>query len=312
MNKKIIVLLIFVITLLIVGCRKADNEELELRMIYPDGLPAIAMSKFIKENSIENVKINSELQKTTDALLAETIKGDADLAVVPSNIALKVAEKNLDYKILGTIGWGSLYLVSTEDVDDLNELYDYEIYNTGKGLTPDIITNNILSAKNLDTSKLNYSYVNAASELAPLIIGGKAKVAVIPEPVLSTIKSKNINLNIILDLNQEWKSIYKNKLGYPQSTLIIKTDLFNKLKDDGRLALLLDTLQNDINWVNNNSNSVAGICEELGITVNKSVVPDAIENANLNFISYDKSIEEYKAYFNEIGGVDTVYSKLFE
>ena len=41
------------------------------------------------------------------------------MAIVPSNLALQAYKKDLGYKIAGTIGWGSLYLVSTEEVDSL-------------------------------------------------------------------------------------------------------------------------------------------------------------------------------------------------
>lgn len=310
--KKIMsILLIVIMSFVTLGCSNKEKEVIQTSMIYPDGLPAIALSKFITDNSMESLKIDYQKQNTPDALLGELIKGQSDLAVVPSNLALKVAEKGLDYKILGTVGWGSFYLVTTESINDLNEIKDYEIYNTGKGLTPDIVTRKILQYKGFSDDSINYTYVGAASELAPLIISGKAKVAVVPEPILSTIKSKNINLNILLDLNKEWCENNKTQMGYPQSTLLMKTDLYNKLKDNGELQVLIDKLENDIDWVNNNPDEVSQICDTLDIKVNKEVLPEALKNSNLKFKSIDDSKKEYQIYFDAIGGNKETYKKLF-
>lgn len=311
MKRLISFLLVIICTFAIIGCTSKEKENIESVMIYPDGLPAIAMSKFIDSSKIENLNIKYEKQDTPDALLAELIKGESDFAIVPSNLALKVAEKKLDYKVAGTIGWGSFYLISTEDINSLDEIKSYEVYNTGKGLTPDIVTKKILEEKGIDESNINFNYVSAASELAPLIISGKVKVAVVPEPVLSTIKVKNKNIKILLDLNKEWANTYKVDKGYPQSTLLIKSDLYNKLSNDGRLEILIEQLTDNIKWVNENTGEVAVICDKLGIKVNKEVLPEAIKNSNLSFSVLEDCRKEYEKYFDAIGGKSEDYNKLF-
>lgn len=312
MKKIVSIVLTMLMVTTMVACGNKTKEEVSLKMIYPDGLPAIGLSKFISDNnSIDNVTLNYEMQKTPDALLAELMKGQADLVVVPSNLALKVAEKDLKYKVAGTVGWGSLYLVTTESVSSIDELKGVEIYNTGKGLTPDIISKNILKNNGFSDEDMNFTYVSAASELAPVLIGGKAKAAIVPEPVLSTIMAKNPNLNIVLNLNDEWAKSYNSKLGYPQSTLLIKDDVFNKLKDDGRLEEILNELDKSVDWVKSNPEESGLLCEKLGITVNKDILGEALKNANLDFVSFDKEQDAYKIYFDAIDSNGVDYSRLF-
>lgn len=211
--RKILNFILVIISLMVmVACSKVNdvkvNEEINATLISPDGLPSIAISKLISDNNkIDNITLNCSIQKTTDLLLSELMKGEADLAIVPSNLALQAYKKELGYKVVGTIGWGSLYLVSTEDISDLSELEGCEIYNTGKGLTPDIVFKNILSNNNINEENIEFSYVGAASELAPLLISKQAKYAVVPEPVLSTVIAKNSNLKIVLNLNNEWAKV---------------------------------------------------------------------------------------------------------
>lgn len=268
-----------------------------------------------EKKNIGHLSINYEVQQTSDLLVAELMKGEAELAIIPSNLALQAYKKGLDYKIVGTIGWGSLYLVSEDSITDLSELKGKEVYNTGKGLTPDIIFKEILKNNNISEDEIDFSYVGAASELAPLVATGKAKYAVVPEPVLSTVMDKNPNIKVILNLNEEWASFNNVKEGYPQSTLVIKEELFNEMKDSGIYEEFIDTFKEAEEFAVNNPEETATICENLGITVNKAVIKESMKNSNLKFTEISDCIDEYNVYFNIIDpdskGESDEYKSLF-
>lgn len=299
MKKIITALILLSITFVLIGCSRKPIEELTTRIIYPDGLPAIGISKFINDNKkIDNYILESELQRTPDALVAELLKGEVEIAVVPSNLALQVYNKGMEYRVAGTIGLGSLYLITTEEIININELEGKEIYNTGKGLTPDLIGKEILDIKGLSEDKINYSYVSAASELAPMIISGKAKYAIVPEPILSTIISKTPNIKILLDFNKEWKELKNSEVGFPQSTLLIKEEFYN---DNKKLSnKIMENIKESIDWVNQNPNEAGIISERIGITINKDILPDAIERGNLKFYSIEETKSEYIKFFEII------------
>ena len=304
--KKILNFVVVITTvILMISCNQGNssitNEEINVRLISPDGLPSIAISKLMTDNNkIENINLECSIQKTTDLLLSELMKGEADLAIVPSNLALQAYKKDLGYKVAATIGWGSLYLVSTEEISNISELEGCEVYNTGKGLTPDIVFKNILSKNNVNEQNIDFSYVGAASELAPLLISEQAKYAVVPEPVLSTVMAKNNDIKIVLSLNDEWIKINNVEKGYPQSTLLIKEDFYNKIKDTDIYDKLIETFNESEKWVTDNPQLAAEKCEELGITVNKDVINESIKNSNLKFTRIEDSTGEYEAYFSTI------------
>ncbi len=304
--KKILNFIVIITTVvLMISCNQenkvTNTEEITATLISPDGLPAMAISKLIADNSkIENITLEVSIQKTTDLLLSELMKGEADLAIVPSNLALQAYKKGLGYKVAGTIGWGSLYLVSTEEISNISELEGCEVYNTGKGLTPDIVFKDILSKNNVNEKNIDFSYVGAASELAPLLISKQAKYAIVPEPVLSTVMSKNSDIKIVLSLNDEWIRVNNVEKGYPQSTLLIKEEFYNKIKDKNLYDKLMEAFDESEKWVKDNPQLVAEKCEELGITVNKDVINESIKNSNLKFTKIEDSDEEYEAYFSTI------------
>ena len=305
MKKILNFIIVITMIILMISCNQENssiiNEEINARLISPDGLPSIAISKLIADNNkIENITLECSIEKTTDLLLSELMKGEADLAIVPSNLALQADKKDLGYKVAATIGWGSLYLVSTEEISNISELEGCEVYNTGKGLTPDIVFKNILSKNNVNEENIDFSYVGAASELAPLLISGQAKYALVPEPVLSTVMAKNSDIKIILSLNDEWIKANNVENGYPQSTLLIKEEFYNKIKDTNAYDKLIEAFNESEKWVIDNPQLAAEKCEELGITVNKDVINESIKNSNLKFTKIEDSKEEYEIYFSTI------------
>lgn len=305
MKKVLNFITIITTVILMISCNQGNSstitEEINAMLISPDGLPSIAISKLITDNSkIENITLESSIEKTTDLLLSELMKGEADLAIVPSNLALQAYKKDLGYKVAGTIGWGSLYLVSTEAISNISELEGCEVYNTGKGLTPDIVFKNILSQNNVNEENIDFSYVGAASELAPLVISEQAKYAILPEPALSTVLSKNKNIKIILNLNEEWKKENNVMEGYPQSTLLIKEDFYNKLKESNLYDELINRFIDSEKWVKNNPQLTAEKCEKFKITVNKDTIDELIKNSNLRFTKISDCKNEYEVYFSII------------
>ena len=114
--------------------------------------------------------------------------------------------------------------------------------------------------------------------------------------------AKKSNIKIILSLNEEWAKLNNVERGYPQSTLLIKEEFYNKIKNTNDYDKLIEAFSESEKWVLDNPQLAAEKCEELGITVNKDVINESIRNSNLNFIRIENSEEEYETYFSIIDG----------
>ena len=108
---------------------------------------------------------------------------------------------------------GSFYLVSTEDIKDFSDLVGKEVGNIGKGLTPDITVKAILKQKGINPDDINFTYVNSATDIIPLLATGKVTTGFVPEPALTVLMDKNPNLKIISNLNDVWKEYQANNHG---------------------------------------------------------------------------------------------------
>ncbi|MEG1002595.1 ABC transporter substrate-binding protein [Clostridium sp.] len=310
MKKKIASILLVVLSVfMFIGCtsdKKAEETAKEIKVVVPDGLPAMGAAKLIKDNpKIEDgYNVNYTIEKTPENLVTDVMKGDADIAIVPSNVAATQYNKGVGYKIAGTTGWGSFYLVSTEKINNIDELKGKDIYNIGKGLTPDIVTRDILKSLGLNVDKdVTFSYLNGITELAPTILSGKAKFAVVPEPALSQVLAKKPDLNIVMNLNEEWEKLNKTDYGFPQATVIVKEDLIKNNKQF--VDKFLEQLDNSVKFAVDNKNELGPICEEIGVSANKDIIAKAMEKANLKYVPIKDSKNEYNTYFKKLYDFDS-------
>lgn len=294
---------------LVVGC-SSDNEKEKVESTKPvtvsvgapDGLPAIAIAKLAKENSEikEGYEVKYTLEATSDALSTDVMKEALDIAIVPSNMASIAYNKTSNYKIAGTVGMGSFYLVSSdEDVKGLDSsLQDKEVGNIGKGLTPDITVQALLQEQKVDSQSITFNYSNEASDLVSLLVTKKLTTGIVPEPALSGLLTKNPDLKVICGINDTWKEVFKNENGYPQSTLIVKSSFAKENPEF--VESFITTLEENIKYTNENPDKAGEFASEFGVNVKAPLLVKAIDRTNLKFISIDNCKDDYVKYFETL------------
>ena len=100
MKKKLSLLLVIVLSMLtFIGCgnnnttqsesTKNTTEIKEINFVAPDGLPAIAVAKLIKEKPEVKAgyNINYTIEQSSESLVTSVMKSEPDIAIVPSNVS---------------------------------------------------------------------------------------------------------------------------------------------------------------------------------------------------------------------------------
>ena len=313
MRKRWFVAVLLVLTLLAMsGCGTSEPpEEITLKVFIPDGITALGAAKMIKENPelASHVTVEYEITKTPDILASKIMGEEADIAVVPSTLAAVAYNRDLPYALAGTMGWGSFYLVTTEDIDGWEDLAGKEIYLIGRGQTPDAVFQYLLDANGLDPEEdVTLTYLNAATELAPAFIAKTSTVAVMPEPMLTTVLNNVADAKIVLDLNEEWKTASENDFGYPQSSLVVKTSLMEE--HSAVIDEFIRLFAESIEWAKENTDELVSYAQELEIGVPAAAVSESMTRANQDFVKANDSLAEYQGFFaamfsfdpNVIGG----------
>ncbi len=277
---------------------KIVEEPIEVNIGFVDGIPALSMAKLAKETPViqENVTINYDLIKGSDLIVSKVMNKEVDIAIAPSNLASIAYNQGETYVVGALSGFGNLYVVAREDISSIEELRGREITTIGKGLTPDIVLQYILKSNNIDPLEdITINYMGGATELAPAFLSKKADIIVAPEPMISTILSKDGTAKIQFSLNDLFAEASGAELGFPQTVLIIKKDLVNS--HPNFVNTFLNEYEGAVNWAINNPKELGEYGTELEITVPAGILnEDSIKRMNLSFISGDKMKDVYMKY----------------
>ena len=266
-----------------------------IKVVTPDGLPALSLVNMMDTKKIDNIQLNYKVEKMSDALIVDMLKREGDIAIVPSNFSAQLYNKKLGYKILGTIGWGSFYVVSRDNINSLEELKGKEVYTFGKGLTPDLIFQSILEKKGINKNSIKINYLSSGNEVASLYLGKKVDTIVIPEPMLSKVLSKSPTSTIVANLNDEWKNITNSDLGYPQSTLVIKEEIYET--NPKFVKEFINKLTENISKLYKNSGETVENVKRNSLSIDTSVLNKVLTRANIFYTPIIDCKEEYNNYF---------------
>ena len=295
--KKISTLILTIILVVnLTGCSLSKD----VRVKTYNGLPAISICKLIKEE--ENIKSSYKTSYTiesNDKKLIESLnKKEVDIALVPTDMAAKVYNKNSSYQICASIGQGSYYLVTSDpEVRGFNStLINKEIAIAGENSMTDNIVKAILKKNNIDETLVKFKYTNTVPELVKTLTLGEIYTGIVPETSLTSLLYKHSGLKILASINDAYENTFDISEGYPQFSVIVRKDFAKNNKE--YVNKFLFKLKESIEFVNNNPLQAGAYGEELKIPIKPQILSKAIKRCNLKFIEIDKFKQNYEYFFD--------------
>ena len=280
----------------------AKHYDVNLSMLAgPTSVGAINMVEESK-NGESNFTINESVDGAPDALVPKLVSGEADLAIIPANLAATLYNKTEGkVKVLATNSLGVLYVVTKGDVEinSIEDLANYgeEILASGKGATPEIAINKILEANGYSSDNLNINYLAQANEAAQKLIAGEAKVAILPEPMVSSVLIKAEDAKVAIDLNE----LYEKAAGYPliSSVLVGRSEYLDTID----VEKLLETFKDSIEKAKANPEETAALLEKYDI-MPAPVAKKAIPNLALEYINGDRLKEMMAKHLEDLNNTN--------
>ena len=295
--KKISTLILTIILVVnLTGCSLSKD----VRVKTYNGLPAISICKLIKEE--ENIKSSYKTSYTiesNDKKLVESLnKKEVDIALIPTDMAAKVYNKNSSYQICASIGQGSYYLVTSDpEVRGFNStLINKEIAIAGENSMTDNIVKAILKKNNIDETLVKFKYTNTVPELVKTLTLGEIYTGIVPETSLTSLLYKHSGLKILASINDAYENTFDISEGYPQFSVIVRKDFAKNNKE--YVNKFLSKLKESIEFVNNNPLQAGAYGEELKIPIKPQILSKAIKRCNLKFIEIDKFKQNYEYFFD--------------
>lgn len=301
----LMVIMLVASTLLAVGCSKKSNNDGQLKqeskkekikIAALKGPTGMGMVKLIEEDRDSYDVI---LFDSPDQIVSKIVNGEVDGAAVPSNLAAVLYNKTQGaVQLLGINTLGTLYVVENGNtIKDIKDLKGKTIYASGKGATPEFILNYILKSNGLEPDKdVKVEYKMQHSDLAVAVASKDIKIAVLPEPFVTTTKMKDKDLQVPIDLTKEWEKASGGKGKLAMGTLVFRKDFIDTRGKD--VEEFLSKYKDSVNFVNKNKEEAGKLIEKHGIVSKAKVAEMAIPKCNIVFINAKDGRESLDNFYD--------------
>jgi NitT/TauT family transport system substrate-binding protein len=263
-----------------------DNPLSVAALAGPTGMGMISL--------FGNPAYDVSLYTAPDQITAKVISGEVQVAAVPSNVAAVLYNKlGGGIKIAAVTTMGVLYILENGDtVNSVADLSGKTIYATGQGSTPEYVLQDILEANGV--TDCTVQFMGAHADLANAMASGEVTLALLPEPYVSTVLSKNSDVSVKIDINAEWQKIYGADAGMPMGVTIV-SDAF--AQDAAGMAQFIADSNASVAYVTNDSEAAAADIVTQQIVGSEAIALAAIPRCGISFITGDAAKAILDDYF---------------
>jgi NitT/TauT family transport system substrate-binding protein len=289
-----------------------SREEINITVGTLRGPSAIGMIKLIDRaaDSNETGNFSYEIVGSPDIMISRIMSNEISIAVLPTNVAAKLYNKGVNIKLVAVVGGGVLYIVSNKNQNikkgSWKDLKGKTINIIAKGSTPDVIFRYLADKNGIDTrTDLTCDYSFDQVELSQLLIAEKQYLGILPEPFVTGALETNDNLEIILDIQEEWGKASSSNI-LPQTCLIVSSDIIDHNKNI--LETFLNDYKDSISWANNHPGDAGIIAEKLEIGIKEEIAETVIPRCNLVYRdkkSAREILDEYMEILYQFSPEDT-------
>ena len=126
----------------------ADTDA-SYEIYMPDGAPALAMAKLIKDGAQFGRTVNYTVVAAANIRYA-VLQKKADAAIMPVTEASEAIGSGEDYVMLGVVTHGNIYVMSSEDISSLQDLCGKTIGVIGRGQVPALTFRYLLNKNGIE------------------------------------------------------------------------------------------------------------------------------------------------------------------
>ena len=262
-----------------------SREAVPVRVVALKGPTAMGMVGIMDKNE-KGETVDSytfQLEASPDAVVPLIVKGDADIAAVPANLASVLYNRTKGgVQVIGINTLGVLYIVEKGDtIHSVEDLRGRTIYTSGKGATPEYSLRYVLSANNLEIGKdVFVEWKSQHAEAVAAIANDKNGVAMLPQPFATTALLSDSSMRIALDLNKLWA----DKAGSWLLTGVAVVRRAFAEEHPEAVDSFLSLYKDSVAMVNSDLDTASALIEKAGI-IKAAVAKKALPYCNITLIT---------------------------
>lgn len=273
-------------------------EKTNINILALKGPTGMGMAKLMSDskNGTTQNNYNVTVSSSTDDIAAAVTNGTSDIIACPLNLASVLYNKTQgQIQMLAVNTLGVLYILEngSETIKNVSDLKGKTIYASGQGATPEYVLDYILTKNGLDPDNdVKIEWKSEHGELATAVVQGTAKIAVLPEPNVSTVLNQSSTTKIALNLTQEFEKVADN-VNLAMGCLIVRKDFAENNKQ--ALNTFLDEYKASTQYVTSNIDDAAQLIVDNGIVPKLEIAKKAIPNCNIVCIEGSEMVTLAKA-----------------
>lgn len=295
MKKALAVVLSLLLIFSVVSC---DNEATQTSSIETSSQDVVNDTKIniavlkgptafgslgVMANEENADKYNFTVAAAPEEVTGKIIKGEYDIAAVPTNLAATLYNKtNGEVQMLAVNTLGTLYVVSKNvEINSVADLKGKTIYISGQGGIPEFAFDYILAQNSIDPENdVTIEFKSEHSEVVALLASSESGIAVLPEPFVTNANAKDENIKVALDLTKEWRTVGEGS-ELVMGCLVIRKSFAEENKD--AVLKFLDEYKKSIELTATDVEYVAQLSGQFDI-VPEAVAKKAIPNCNIKYL----------------------------
>lgn len=286
---RILILWILILACSCSGAKKTPGT-IELRILR--GPSALAFAQLMNNPmKINGRTLSVKIADSPEIIQAQLIKGEADIAVLPTISAANLYNKGIKYKLLGCPVWGTIYLVGRNKNAGITSLKGNTVYMFGQGTIPDIVTRCYLMQQGISNKDVTFNYTfTTPGEVTQALLSQRAETAMLSEPFLSVALKKDTTLRILANLNNQGN----NNTGFAQTAIVIAPEM------EKNRAILDSLMLQSCNFTRNNPEQAILIMEKKKVFTPGMLTPESIERCMLRYVRAIEAKDELFHFLNII------------
>lgn len=281
---------------------KQPVQKTDISVAALKGPTAIGMVKLMEDakNGTAAGNYQFTIAGAADEITASLLKGDIQIAAVPSNLASVLYNRSKGgIRVAAVNTLGVLYIVETGDtVHSVADLKGKTIYSTGAGTTPEYTLRYLLTEAGLDPDKdVTIEFKSEATEVAALLSQADDAVAMLPQPFVTTVMMNNDKVRIALDVTKEWEAVSENGSSVVTGVVAVNAAFLEENKE--AFDAFLEEYDASAKFVNESVEEAAALVESFDI-FKAAVAVKAIPLCNVTFIRGDEMKEKLTGYLQTL------------
>ncbi len=250
------------------------------------GPTGVGLADLMRRNDEGTTALNYTVSLATspEEIVGKITAGEVNFAALPTNLAATLFQKTEgSIQVLALNTGCVLYIVENGDsIHSVADLKGKTILSTGEGANPEFILRYLLAENGLDPdTDVTLNFVAENDELAAALVGGNADIALVPEPLCTTVLSKNATLRIALSIGDEWVKTKNNAEPY-MGCIVINTQY--AIDFPGIVEAFISDYKVSVETAQTDVKTVASLCEKYNIIGSAVIAEQAIPRCALTCI----------------------------